>query len=208
MINLKIVGAAALLAIAPVLVSATADARPGGGGHGGGGFSRGGGGGGAFRGGGGGGFRGGMSGGFRGGGVAARPSFGGGNFAGRSAIGGAGVVAGRQAFAARPGYAGQRWAGNGRRWAGNHWRGRRGYGYGFAGGLALGALGSSYYYNDPYYYDDSYAYALDAYVGDGQYAATPAGGDDAAGYCAQRYKSYDPASGTYLGYDGERHPCP
>ena len=26
-------------------------------------------------------------------------------------------------------------------------------------------------------------------------------------YCAQRYKSYDPASGTYLGYDGLRHPC-
>jgi hypothetical protein len=24
----------------------------------------------------------------------------------------------------------------------------------------------------------------------------------------QRYKSYDPASGTYLGYDGQRHPCP
>lgn len=27
-------------------------------------------------------------------------------------------------------------------------------------------------------------------------------------YCAQRFKSYDPASGTYLGYDGLRHPCP
>jgi hypothetical protein len=27
-------------------------------------------------------------------------------------------------------------------------------------------------------------------------------------YCAQRFKSYDPASGTYLGYDGVRHPCP
>ncbi|MGA2942170.1 MAG: BA14K family protein [Xanthobacteraceae bacterium] len=23
----------------------------------------------------------------------------------------------------------------------------------------------------------------------------------------QRYKSYDPGSGTYLGYDGMRHPC-
>ena len=33
-------------------------------------------------------------------------------------------------------------------------------------------------------------------------------GGDSAGYCAQRYKSYDPASGTYLGYDGQRHPCP
>jgi hypothetical protein len=27
-------------------------------------------------------------------------------------------------------------------------------------------------------------------------------------YCSQRFKSYDPASGTYLGYDGRRHPCP
>jgi len=27
-------------------------------------------------------------------------------------------------------------------------------------------------------------------------------------YCEQKYKSYDPASGTYLGYDGDRHPCP
>ena len=27
-------------------------------------------------------------------------------------------------------------------------------------------------------------------------------------YCSQRFKSYDPASGTYLGYDGLRHPCP
>jgi hypothetical protein len=27
-------------------------------------------------------------------------------------------------------------------------------------------------------------------------------------YCEQRFRSYDPASGTYLGYDGYRHPCP
>ena len=30
--------------------------------------------------------------------------------------------------------------------------------------------------------------------------------DDA--YCVQRFQSYDPSSGTYLGYDGLRHPCP
>jgi hypothetical protein len=29
-----------------------------------------------------------------------------------------------------------------------------------------------------------------------------------AAYCAQRYRSYDPASGTYLNYDGNRYPCP
>jgi len=26
--------------------------------------------------------------------------------------------------------------------------------------------------------------------------------------CGARFRSYDPASGTYLGYDGMRHPCP
>jgi hypothetical protein len=26
--------------------------------------------------------------------------------------------------------------------------------------------------------------------------------------CAQRFRSYDPASGTYLGRDGRRHSCP
>ena len=25
--------------------------------------------------------------------------------------------------------------------------------------------------------------------------------------CAQRYRSYDPASGTFLGYDGRQHAC-
>jgi hypothetical protein len=29
-----------------------------------------------------------------------------------------------------------------------------------------------------------------------------------SGSCAQRYRSYDPASRTFLGYDGRRHPCP
>jgi hypothetical protein len=27
-------------------------------------------------------------------------------------------------------------------------------------------------------------------------------------YCAQRYRSYDPASGTYLNNNGNRYPCP
>jgi hypothetical protein len=35
----------------------------------------------------------------------------------------------------------------------------------------------------------------------------PGPGDPTA-YCAQRYHSYDPATGTYLGNDGQRHPCP
>jgi hypothetical protein len=27
-------------------------------------------------------------------------------------------------------------------------------------------------------------------------------------FCAQRYRTYDPITQTYLGYDGRRHPCP
>ncbi len=27
-------------------------------------------------------------------------------------------------------------------------------------------------------------------------------------YCARRYRSYDPATGTFVGKDGRRHPCP
>jgi hypothetical protein len=68
-----------------------------------------------------------------------------------------------------------------------------GYGYGY---------GSDYgYYDDPY--SDPYSYD-DAVVAA---APAPVGGDDVA-YCMQTYRSYDPASGTYLGYDGQRHPCP
>jgi hypothetical protein len=26
-------------------------------------------------------------------------------------------------------------------------------------------------------------------------------------YCGRRYRSYDPASGTFIGYDGARHRC-
>jgi BA14K-like protein len=43
-------------------------------------------------------------------------------------------------------------------------------------------------------------------VGDsGAYAAMD--GSASASSCAQRYRSYDPESGTFLGYDGARHPC-
>jgi hypothetical protein len=85
------------------------------------------------------------------------------------------------------------------------WRGR-GWGWGgVAAGLAAGAiiggaLASPYYYPGPYYAPPPPAYYGPAY-------APPAAGD-AVAYCMQRFRSYDPASGTYLGYDGLRHPCP
>jgi len=31
---------------------------------------------------------------------------------------------------------------------------------------------------------------------------------DAVAYCARRFRSYDPASGTFLGNNGVRHYCP
>jgi hypothetical protein len=41
------------------------------------------------------------------------------------------------------------------------------------------------------------------------YAPAPVygGGGDWLAYCSSKYRSFDPASGTYLGYDGYRHPC-
>jgi hypothetical protein len=42
------------------------------------------------------------------------------------------------------------------------------------------------------------------YNGAGQVVGT---GNEASGGCAQRYHSFDPSTGTYLGRDGARHSC-
>jgi hypothetical protein len=71
--------------------------------------------------------------------------------------------------------------------------------YGYYGGPGYYAPG----YYAPGYYDDQY------YDDQGPVVAAPGPvGDDAVAYCMQTYRSYDPRSGTYLGYDGMRHPCP
>jgi hypothetical protein len=109
-------------------------------------------------------------------------------------------------------------SGSGRSWNNGGWHNgwRHGYrpGLGFAAGLAVGSgLGYGYggyydgYYGDDYAYnDDGYAYS-DGYYDAGAPGYVVSSNDDPAS-CAQRYRSYDPASGTYLGYDGQRHPCP
>jgi hypothetical protein len=75
-------------------------------------------------------------------------------------------------------------------------------------GGAIAANNAYAYYDGPAYYDAP-AYYDDQYVDDGAVAVVPVpAGEDSAAYCAQRYRSYDPASGTYLGFDGLRHPCP
>jgi hypothetical protein len=90
--------------------------------------------------------------------------------------------------------------------------GRFGRGAGFVAGLAVGSAFGYGAYSDPYYYGDDYAYSdgydagYDAgYPVDTGVVVSSAGGDPS--YCAQRYRSYDPATGTYLGFDGLRHPC-
>ena len=77
-----------------------------------------------------------------------------------------------------------------------------------AGAVIGGALASGGYYGGPGYYASGPGYYDDQYD-DGPVAVAPqVGGDDSVGYCMQTYRSYDPRSGTYLGTDGYRHPCP
>jgi BA14K-like protein len=79
----------------------------------------------------------------------------------------------------------KRWHGN--NWGGKHWRhghhndndnwGWWGVPFGLGLGLALTA---------PYY--NSY-------------------GNGHVDYCMRRYRSYDPGTNTFMGYDGRRHEC-
>jgi hypothetical protein len=93
-----------------------------------------------------------------------------------------------------------------RGWGGGYRGGYyRGGGFGGAGlGLAAGAIigGAIIGATQPYGY-----YGYSGYDPGYAYAAPYAGGSQ-VGYCQQRFRSYDPSSGTYLGFDGLRHPCP
>ena len=75
---------------------------------------------------------------------------------------------------------------------------------GLATGLIVGGLLSApHYYEGPYpYYHRSYYPPPPPFYGPVGYAAP---GWEA--YCFSRYRSFDPISGTYLGYDGRRHFC-
>lgn len=82
--------------------------------------------------------------------------------------------------------------------------GRRGYGggalaAGVIGGLAVGALaGAAVANSQPAY----------GYGGPGQPVGNVYGHDPRwVNYCANRYRSFDPASGTYLAGDGNRYTC-
>jgi hypothetical protein len=94
-----------------------------------------------------------------------------------------------------------------------------GVGLGVAAGAALATgaiIGGALQQNQGYYPDGGYVYSDPgpSYVysdpGPAYDDAAPEVADegDAVAYCQRTYRSYDPASGTYLGYDGLRHPCP
>ena len=102
-----------------------------------------------------------------------------------------------------------------------------GYGRGHGDGIGLGIgaalvtgaiIGGAMEQNQGYYPDQSYpveTYPTESYpVYSDQGPLYDAGGalvandGGSVAYCQQTYRSYDPASGTYLGYDGMRHPCP
>ncbi|MFZ0528613.1 MAG: BA14K family protein [Xanthobacteraceae bacterium] len=45
------------------------------------------------------------------------------------------------------------------------------------------------------------------YNGSGQVVPAPGNELGSSNDCATRFRSYDPATGSYLGTDGRRHPC-
>ena len=179
MISLKVLSIAAAMSLVLPLAAATDSFAQDKGGIG-----RGGGGGGIARGGGGG---------FRGGG------------------GGGGMrLGGGGGFRGGGGAPGPRFGGGGG-FRGGHVGGFRHHGGGgfFPGAVIGGVIGGALAAPGYGYYGGPYGYYDDGYYDDGvvEVAPAPVGGD-AVAYCLQRFKSYDPASGTYLGYDGLRHPCP
>ena len=93
--------------------------------------------------------------------------------------------------------------------------GGAGVGLGLAAGAIVGGaiIGATQPYGyrgysgyDGYAYDQGYAYAPG--YDQGYVAVSPYTGGSEVAFCRQRFRSYDPASGTYLGFDGLRHPCP
>lgn len=80
-----------------------------------------------------------------------------------------------------------------------------GIGLGLMTGAIIGGALAAPYYGSGYYGPDYYGAGYYAPAPRVYYGAPVAGG---VAYCMRRYKSYDPASGTYLGYDGFRHACP
>jgi hypothetical protein len=98
--------------------------------------------------------------------------------------------------------------------------GGRGAAIGAGIGAATGAIiaaegqrrrGGYYYWRDGCYVqqpDGSWYRVSPRYCGPVVYDEPAPVSGDAIAYCRQRFRSYDPVSQTYLGFDGLRHPCP
>lgn len=79
-----------------------------------------------------------------------------------------------------------------------------------------GRWGNPYWRNNGWYYrDNSGAWIAAGVAGLALGAAAAAAmqnnnsvNGDAVAYCARRFRSYNPNTGTYTGYDGLQHPCP
>jgi hypothetical protein len=71
------------------------------------------------------------------------------------------------------------------------------YGLAFGLGYGLGYGGGYRYYDDSYGYRGGYRYYDDGYYGGGGHVQ----------WCLNRYRSYNPRTNTYMGYDGYRHRC-
>jgi hypothetical protein len=85
-------------------------------------------------------------------------------------------------------------SGGNKQWSSNHnwnnnWRRHRHRHSNVTIGLGFGA---------PYYYDAPYYAYEPGYYDD----------NDAVAYCMSRFRTYNPATGTYTGFDGLQHPCP
>jgi hypothetical protein len=77
---------------------------------------------------------------------------------------------------------------------------------GVIGGMILGGIIASHWpYRYGYYYYPRYP-VYPVYPPYPLYRSYPV--DPAIAYCMRRFRSYDPYSMTYLGYDGRRHYCP
>jgi hypothetical protein len=87
-------------------------------------------------------------------------------------------------------------------WRGRGWGWRGGWGPGVGAGIVGGAIIGGMLAAP--YYDGYGPYAYEP----GPYVDGPGYSGNAVAYCMQRFRSYDPGSGTYLGFDGFRHPCP
>ena len=74
-------------------------------------------------------------------------------------------------------------------------------------GIAANSYYGGYgYYGGSPYYGSSYGYYDDDAPDVVEVAPSTSGGD--VDYCIRTYKSYNVRTGTYLGYDGQRHACP